>query len=80
MSLKYEPSSEQKRMRHITISQAISPSHLAGIFDQIKTDFAPQKVLFFFCFTLVTGPRRSLNLKLSDTKELRNSPPPLGAP
>jgi len=23
---------------------------------------------FFFCFTLVTGPRRSLSLKLSDTR------------
>ena len=25
-------------------------------------------VTFFFCFTLVTGPRRSLGLKLSDTR------------
>ena len=25
-------------------------------------------IFFFFFFTLVTGPRRSLNLKLSDTR------------
>ena len=34
----------------------------------VKTGFnALMKVCFFF-FTLVTGPRRSLSLKLSDTK------------
>ena len=29
---------------------------------------AADKLLFFFFFTLVTGPRRSLSLKLSDTR------------
>ena len=28
----------------------------------------PESILFFFFFTLVTGPRRSLSLKLSDTR------------
>ena len=27
-----------------------------------------ERLFFFFFFTLVTGPRRSLSLKLSDTK------------
>jgi len=27
-----------------------------------------EKVIFFFFFTLVTGPRRPLGLKLSDTR------------
>jgi len=32
---------------------------------------------FFFCFfTLVTGPRRSLSLKLSDTRVYENTSPP----
>ncbi|KAJ1478278.1 hypothetical protein T484DRAFT_1818142 [Baffinella frigidus] len=37
---------KKTRMRHLTISEAISPTHLAGIFEQIKIDFAPQKVVY----------------------------------
>jgi len=36
--------------------------------------------IFFFFFTLVTGPRRSLSLKLSDTRELGGHAPDLEAP
>jgi len=30
--------------------------------------FSPEILFFFFFFTLVTGPRRSLSLRLSDTR------------
>ena len=38
---------------------------------QVENQFAPhtdKNLVFFFFFTRVTGPRRSLSLKLSDTK------------
>lgn len=36
----------KKRMRHMVISGAVSTVHLAGIFDEIKRNFAPQKVVY----------------------------------
>ncbi len=33
-------------MRHMVISGAVSTVHLAGIFDEIKRNFAPQKVVY----------------------------------
>ena len=62
MSLKYEPSSEPQ------------DGKLFGVFDGHGGKYAstmlrtPHTPNFFFIFTLVTGPRRSLSLKLSDTR------------
>jgi len=64
MRLKYEPSSE--------------PLHISAKADLARLGarvMAASALLFFFTelsllcfFTLVTGPRRSLSLKLSDTR------------
>jgi len=42
--------------------------------------FFAQVFFVFFCFTLVTGPRRSLSLTLSDTRVAQVEFPPLPSP
>ena len=36
--------------------------------DEEQLEKEEDEIFFFFFFTLVTGPRRSLSLKLSDTR------------
>ena len=54
MSLKYEPS--------------LDPLHISVFNDYLVVSLPGAVCQFFFFFTLVTGPRRSLSLKLSDTR------------
>ena len=42
--------------------------HTRGRYDAAVADLDNSDFLFFFFFTLVTGPRRSLSLMLSDTR------------
>jgi len=60
MGLKYEPSLEPWQVVSTTAKETLS---------SVVTSLPPEHVVpGFFFFTLVTGPRRFLILKLSDTK------------
>jgi len=71
-SLKYEPSPEPLRQVFLPDMDLGSPVATcvpvfcrSGLF---PPGFAPAGGLLYFFFALVTGPRRSLSLELSDTK------------
>ena len=74
MSLKYEPSSEPLHISDTVLGWQIlqmavgSAVTVTSAIEHRRGGDAACKVLFFFFFTLVTGPRRSLSLKLSDTR------------
>jgi len=61
MSLKYEPSSEP-----LHISTLVSPAGGGDL--RVERSRGGDRSRFFFFFTLVTGPRRSLSLKLTDSR------------
>ena len=63
MSLKYEPSSEP----HGHAGARLTPRVARGWW-RTHPGWRFQHLMCFFFFTLVTGPRRSLRLKLSDTR------------
>jgi len=81
MSLKYEPSSEPLRISVVStrVRRWIQPSmslqyepsseplRISVVSTRVRArPLTPTLLLFFF--TLVTGPRRSLSLKLRDTR------------
>jgi len=70
MSLKYEPSSEPQTKHFLLIGflAMLIGSIVFGSFVVRKADNKMQVPAFFLFFTLVTGPRRSLSLQLSDTR------------
>ena len=73
MSLKYEPASEPLHIQVTghSIEAARSGVSLGGDARSnasLRFTFRDLQVLLFFFFTLVTGPRRSLSLRLSDTR------------
>ena len=68
MSLKYEPASESL---HISVKWRRRRGWLRGTSRRSKR--ASRCRFFFFFFTLVTGPRRSLSLEAEWYKSLRAS-------
>jgi len=53
--------------RAVSYEQGTPVSHLLAKVTCARRALSPSHNFFFFFFTLVTGPRRSLGLKLSDT-------------